>query len=65
MTIDLDLIFKIMLKTVESIIMDEKLESPYLAMSKLDNNQTDSPLSIEINDNIDINLKSVNFYIGD
>lgn len=41
MTFDLDLTFEIMMKTAEGATMDEKLESPYLAMSKLDNKQED------------------------
>lgn len=41
MTFDLDLTFEIMLKTAEGAIIDEELESPDLAMPKLDNNQAD------------------------
>ena len=65
MTFDLNLTFEIMLKTAEGAAMNEELESPYLAMPELDDNQADSPLSVETNDNADIDPKSSDFYKGD
>lgn len=63
MTFDLNLTFEIILKTAEGTIIDEEFKSPYLAMPKLDDNQADLPLSVEINDNADIDLKSSDFYM--
>ena len=69
MTFDLDLTFEIMMKTAEGATMDEKLESPYLAMSKLDNNQEDVPFIssplVETNDKADLDPKSADFHMGD
>lgn len=44
--------------------MDKKFESPYLPISELDNNQADLPLLVEINDNAKIDLKHIDFYMG-
>ena len=54
-----------MLKTAKSTTIDKEFKSSYLAMPKLDDNQADSQLSVETNDNTDIDLKSCNFYMDD
>lgn len=59
------LTFEMMLKTAEGATMDEELELPYLAMPELDDNQADSPLSVETNDSADIDPKSGDFYMDD
>lgn len=64
MTINLDLIFKIILKIVENGIIDKKLELFYLKILMLDNNQADSLLLVEIKDTADIDPKIANFYMG-
>lgn len=66
MTFDFDLTFEIMMKIAEGATMDEKLESPYLAMSKLDNNQEDVPfISLPlVEDRADLDPESADFHMG-
>lgn len=69
MTFDLDLTFQIIIKTAEGAKIDRKLASPYLAMTRLRNDQEDVPNSafpfVETNNNADIDSESADFYIGD
>lgn len=55
------------MKTAEGATMDKELESPYLAISKLDNNnQEDIPFpSVETNDRADLKPESADFQMGD
>lgn len=69
MTFDLDLTFKIIMKIAKGAKIDEKLASPYLAMTRLENDLEDVPNSalpfVETNNNADLDSESADFYRGD
>lgn len=69
MIYDLDLTFEIMMKSAEGATLDKELESTYLAIPELDDNQVDSPIissqSAEEIDKADLDPTTADLHMGD